>query len=52
MKHLILTQFGTPSASVALHDDGEPLDDCRRALEHAEAPKRGGKVLFAFDERQ
>ena len=22
------------------------------ALEHADAPKRGGKVLFAFDERQ
>lgn len=50
MKHLILTQFGTPSASVALHDDGEPLDDCRRALEHAGAAKRGGKVLFAFDQ--
>jgi NADPH:quinone reductase-like Zn-dependent oxidoreductase len=28
------------------------LDDYRRALEHADAPKRGGKVLFAFDERQ
>jgi NADPH:quinone reductase-like Zn-dependent oxidoreductase len=26
------------------------LDDYRRALEHADAPKRGGKVLFAFDE--
>jgi hypothetical protein len=29
MKHLVLTQFGTPSE-----------------------PKRGGKVLCAFDERQ
>ena len=28
------------------------LDDYRRALEHADAAKRGGKVLFAFDERQ
>ncbi|MDT5365937.1 MAG: hypothetical protein QOC62_368 [Mycobacterium sp.] len=28
------------------------LDDYHRALEHAGAPKRGGKVLFAFDERQ
>ena len=28
------------------------LDDYRQALEHADAPKRGGKVLFAFDERQ
>ncbi len=28
------------------------LDDYRRALEHAGAPKRGGKILFAFDERQ
>ena len=28
------------------------LDDYRRALEHAGAPNRGGKVLFAFDERQ
>jgi NADPH:quinone reductase-like Zn-dependent oxidoreductase len=28
------------------------LDDYRRALEHAGAAKRGGKVLFAFDERQ
>jgi len=30
---------------------GRDLDDFV-ALEHAEAPKRGGKVLFAFDERQ
>jgi NADPH:quinone reductase-like Zn-dependent oxidoreductase len=137
MKHLVLTQFETPSESVALHDDRDPapgpgdvlvrmeaaavnpsdlllvrglyfakpeppaplggegvgivvdagaqadqrplgkrvvvlplgslvadgslsvpveatyrLDDYRRALEHADAPKRGGKVLFAFDERQ
>lgn len=28
------------------------LDDYRRALEHAGASKRGGKVLFAFDEPQ
>jgi NADPH:quinone reductase-like Zn-dependent oxidoreductase len=28
------------------------LDDYRRALEHAGAANRGGKVLFAFDERQ
>jgi hypothetical protein len=28
------------------------LDDYRPALEHAGAAKRGGKVLFAFDERQ
>lgn len=28
------------------------LDDYRRALEHAGAPKRGGKLLFAFDDRQ
>jgi hypothetical protein len=28
------------------------LDDHGRALEHAGAAKRGGKVLFAFDERQ
>jgi NADPH:quinone reductase-like Zn-dependent oxidoreductase len=28
------------------------LDDYRQALEHAEAGKRGGKVLFAFDESQ
>jgi hypothetical protein len=28
------------------------LDDYHRALEHAGAPKRGGKVLFALDERQ
>jgi NADPH:quinone reductase-like Zn-dependent oxidoreductase len=25
MKHLVLTQFGTPSESVALHDDGDPV---------------------------
>ena len=25
MKHLVLTQFGAPSESVALHDDGEPV---------------------------
>jgi hypothetical protein len=24
MKHLVLTQFGTPSESVALHDDRDP----------------------------
>jgi len=28
------------------------LDDYRRALEHAGAAKRGGKVLFAFDQPQ
>jgi hypothetical protein len=25
------------------------IDDYRQAFEHAAAPKRGGKVLFAFD---
>jgi len=25
MKHLVLTQFGTPSESVALHDDRDPV---------------------------
>ena len=25
MKHLVVTQFGTPSESVALHDDGDPV---------------------------
>jgi NADPH:quinone reductase-like Zn-dependent oxidoreductase len=25
MKHLVLTQFGTPSESVALHDAGDPV---------------------------
>jgi NADPH:quinone reductase-like Zn-dependent oxidoreductase len=28
------------------------LDDYRQALEHAGAAKRGGKVLFAFDQPQ
>jgi NADPH:quinone reductase-like Zn-dependent oxidoreductase len=27
------------------------LDDYRQALEHAGAGKRGGKVLFSFDDR-
>jgi hypothetical protein len=52
MKRLVLTQFGTYLGSLVA--DGSlsvpieatyRLDDYRRALEHADAPKRGGKVL-------
>jgi NADPH:quinone reductase-like Zn-dependent oxidoreductase len=90
MKHLVLTQFGTPSESVALHDDGDPVPGPGDVLVRmeaaavnpsdllllrgvylarpeppvggegvgivvdagAQAAKRGGKVLFAFDQPQ
>ncbi len=37
MKHLVLTQFGTPSESVAVHDDGEPVPGPRDVLVRMEA---------------
>ena len=32
MKHLVLTQFGTPAESVALHDDRDPVPGPRDVL--------------------
>ena len=37
MKHLVLTQFGTPSESVALHDDRDPVPGPGDVLVHMEA---------------
>jgi hypothetical protein len=37
MKHLVLTQFGTPSESVALHDDPDPTPGPNDALVRMEA---------------
>jgi hypothetical protein len=37
MKHLVLTQFGTPSESVALHDDRDPAPGPRDVLVRMEA---------------
>jgi D-arabinose 1-dehydrogenase-like Zn-dependent alcohol dehydrogenase len=37
MKHLVLTQFGTPSVSVALHDGRDPASGPRDVLVRMEA---------------
>jgi NADPH:quinone reductase-like Zn-dependent oxidoreductase len=37
MKHLVLTQFATPSESVAVHDDPDPAPGVRDALVRMEA---------------
>jgi NADPH:quinone reductase-like Zn-dependent oxidoreductase len=43
MKHLLLTQFGTPSESVALHDDGEPAPGRGDVLVRLEAGATRGE---------
>jgi hypothetical protein len=41
MKHLVLTQFGTPSESVALHDDPDPTPGPNDVPEYERAARLG-----------